>query len=363
VVARIADGGYPGYVVKRLTLALMATLVLGAAPAEARERCTDGREVAADVRARVYTVKDRWYACARTAAEPLRLAGVRKGALARVAYPYVAVTAAGGKVRLFNVEDRAKAAMRVPGKVTDLVLTYEGVATVIAGGQVLRMNAKGEVVPLDQDATAGSLAANWNGAFVYWTKAGAARSATFTVAPYRERSSYRPPRRCGRSGTQAYVADANAWLLWDSRENELVGCLNKGSKPVPMLIGDDFYNGTIAAPYVGVVMQGFSPYGAGSNIVEVYDLRRFRDEGDYVSYNAHSWVSQLELTNRGVAYILEAGQVDIDGQVVGPPELFRMDQRARVKALDTGDIAIGSLTLTPDGRRVYWTKAGVALTR
>jgi hypothetical protein len=47
----------------------------------------------------------------------------------------------------------------------------------------------------------------------------------------------------------------------------------------------------------------------------------------------------------------------------GLPELFRLDQRGRVTKVDAGAIAEGSLTLTPDTRRLYWTKDGVARTR
>ena len=73
------------------------------------------------------------------------------------------------------------------GRLSDLVLTYDGVATVIAGGQVLRMNAKGEVVKLDEGAiTPGSLAGTENGTHLYWIKDGAARSATFADPPDQE---------------------------------------------------------------------------------------------------------------------------------------------------------------------------------
>ena len=71
----------------------------------------------------------------------------------------------------------------------------------------------------------------------------------------------------------------------------------------------------------------------------------------------------MQVTNRGIASILEAGAVNIDGQVIGLPELFRLDPRGRVTKVDAGAIAEGSLTLTPDTRRLYWTKDGVARTR
>lgn len=345
----------------RAALAAVLLLYL-AAPAEAQERCTEGKNVAADTHARVYTVKSRWYACDRASARPIRLAGVRKGALARVKYPYAAVTTGDGRLRLFHVRDRSKAAMRVPGRVTDLVLTYDGVATVIAGGQVLRMNAKGEVVKLDEGAvTPGSLAASGSGVYLYWIKDGAVKSATFAEPPDRELQARRAPH-CGRSKAKGYVADAGGWLVWQSSEDEFVGCLNGRTKGPRFLGSDDFYGATIASPFVALVLLGLSPYGSGSNEVVVYDLRS-TDESDYTSYNAHSWVSQLQVTNRGIAYILEAGAVNIDGQVIGLPELFRLDARGRVTEVDAGAIAGGSLTLTPDTRRLYWTKDGVARTR
>lgn len=344
------------------TLALATVLLLGGAPAaQAQERCTKGEDVAADTHGRVYTVKGRWYACDRAASKPIRLAGVRKGALARVTYPYAAVTTADGKLRLFNLADRSKAAMRVPGTVSDLELAQGGTAIVVAGGQVLRMNAKGEVVKLDEGAIApGSLAATWDGTVVYWSKDGAARSATFAEPPDRQLQARRAPH-CGQSKARGYVADAGGWLLWHAGADEFFACVNGRTKGPRFLGSDDFYGATIASPFVALVLLGFSPYGSGSNEVVVYDLRS-TDETDYVSYDAHSFVSQLRVTTRGVAYILEAGEVNIDGVVIGQPELFRMDQRGRVTKLDEGGIVRGSLALTPDTRRAYYVKDGVAKT-
>jgi len=346
----------------RHTALAAVLLLLLAAPAEAQERCTEGQDVAADTHARVYTVKSRWYACDRASARPIRLAGVRKGALARVKYPYAAVTTRDGRLRLFHVRDRSKAAMRIPGRVSDLVLTYDGVATVIAGGQVLRMNAKGEVVKLDEGAiTPGSLAGNENGTHLYWIKDGAARSATFADPPDQELAARRAPH-CGRPTAKGYVADAGGWLVWDSADDEFFGCVNGRTRGPRFLGSDDFYGATIASPFVALVLLGFSPYGSGSNEVVVYDLRDTAED-DFSGYSAHSWVSQLQVTNRGIAYIVEAGEVNIDGQVIGLPKLFRLDRLNRVTKVDAGAIAEGSLTLTPDTRRLYWTKDGVARTR
>ncbi len=344
------------------TLALTLTMLLAVVPtAEAQERCTRGKNVAADTHGRVFTVKARWYACDRFSAKPIRLAGARTGALARVTFPYAAVTTADGKLRMFNLTDRSKAAMRLPGKPTDLVLAQGGAAFVVAGGQVLRMNAKGEVVKLDEGAiAAGSLAANWGGTFAYWLKDGVPRTASFAEPPDRNLQARLTPR-CGRSKARGYVADAGGWLLWESSADEFFACVDGRAKGPRFLGADVFDNATIASPFVALVLVGLSPYGSGSNEVVVYDLRA-TDESDYVSYSAQSFVSQLRVTARGIAYILEAGDVDFDGIVVGQPELFRLDQRQRVTKLDEGGIVRGSLALTPDTRRGYYVKDGVAKT-
>ena len=62
----------------RAALAAVLLLFL-AAPAEAQERCTEGKNVAADTHARVYTVKSRWYACDRASARPIRLVPSLRG--------------------------------------------------------------------------------------------------------------------------------------------------------------------------------------------------------------------------------------------------------------------------------------------
>ncbi|MDA0173058.1 hypothetical protein OJ998_28410 [Solirubrobacter taibaiensis] len=337
----------------------VATLLMGL-PSEAQAACTQGRDVAADLGGRVYTDKGRWYACARTATKPIRVVGARKDALARVTYPYAAVTVGADKVRVYDLRRRAKAGVRAPGAVTDLVLTRDGVATFVAGGQVLRMTAAGAVVTVAPGpATPGSLAASNDAAHVYWMEGGAARLATFAAVPRFEFRSRRE-RHCGRARTVAHAADAGGWLVFHEAGYEFLGCLRSGHrKPISFEPGDDVYAATVASPFVGVVLLGASPYGSGSNEVTIYNLR----EGDDFSYSARSWVSQLELSSSGVAYILEAGAVDIYGAVIGLPELFVLTPPGSVTALDKGAIAQGSLTLTPDGRRAYWTKDGVALTR
>ena len=158
------------------------------------------------------------------------------------------------------------------------------------------------------------------------------------------------------------MADAGGWLVWQSSDDEFFGCLNGRTKGPRFLGSDDFYGATIASPFVGARAARPQPVRLRLDEVVVYDFRS-TDESDYTSYNAHSWVSQLQVTNRGSAYILEAGAVNIDGQVIGLPELFRLDARGRVTEVDAGAIAEGSLTLTPDTRRLYWTKDGVARTR
>jgi hypothetical protein len=273
-------------------------------------------------------------------------------------YPYAAVTVGPDRVRVYDLRTRAKAGHRSSGRITDLVLTRDGVATIVAGGQVLRMNPAGAVTTVDPGpASPGSLAVSDDGAHGYWMEGATPRSATFTAAPRVTVPVRR--ERCGRTQAPVVAADAGARLIFDEPGFEYLGCLGT-RRPITFEPSDNVSHETIAAPFLGVVVSSASPYGSGENTVIVHDLRK---TDVWSSYSAKSWVSQLELTRRGVAYILEAGAVDIDGRVVGRPELFRLDASDRVSTLDAGDIADGSLTLTPDGRRVYWTKDGVVLTR
>jgi hypothetical protein len=277
-----------------------------------------------------------------------------------VTYPYAAVTVGADKVRVYDLRTHAKAGMRAPGEITDLVLTRDGVATVMAGGQVLRMNTAGAVSTVDPGPAApGSLATSDDGGHVYWLRNGVAQVATFPAVS-RVEIPTRRERHCGRTRTVPHAADAAGWLVFDPARYEFLGCLGSARARVFFEPADDVYAETVASPYAGVVQLAPSPYGAGDHTVLVHDLRK---ADVWNSYDTGTWISQLELTNRGVAYILEAGAVNIDGQVIGPPELFRMGADNRITALDKGAIAKGSLTLTPHGRRVYWTKDGMPVTR
>jgi hypothetical protein len=334
-----------------ITLALM--LGGNATAAQGAEHCANGRDLAADMRGRIYHVARGWYGCLDSRRRPVRIGGTEP-ALARVASPYAAVTRSS-RLLVIDLRRGTRRATRLPGRPSDLVLGAQGSAVVVVGARVQRVDRDGTTTLLDEGAiTAGSLALSRSGEHVYWIKDGTPRTAAIPPTP-----AERPgvARRCAPSGRRQLAADARG-RIYEAGPNRISACVGARGRRVAFdANGDEFYAFTVASSFAALVGLGYSPYGGGSYELQIIDLRDGTTVHD--SY-LRAGLGELVLTDRGVAVFIQGGPPDIDGVPTGPPTVQRMD--GTMAQLDEGAIAGGSLALSPDGRRVFWIKDAIART-
>jgi hypothetical protein len=334
--------------VRRQLGAIASVLMLGAssAPAEAGERCVNGRDLAADMRGRVYQGAKGWYGCLDARDRPVRISR-RKPELVRVASPYAAVTVAS-RLLVIDLRRGTRRVTRMPAAASELVLGRQGSAVVVVGTRVQRVDRDGTVIVLDEGAVAaGSLALTRSGERVYWTKDGLPHTAALPPAPDVRAGV---ARRCAPPGRRQLAADARG-RIYQSGPVEVSACIGAHGRRIAFDAGsDEYYAFTVASPFAAVVGLGYSPYGGGSYQLQIIDMR----DGSTAQQHLQAGLQQLVLTNNGVAVFVQSGPPDIDGVPTGPPTVQRMN--GTIAQLDEGNIGSGSLGLSADGRHVYWLK-------
>jgi hypothetical protein len=163
------------------------------------------------------------------------------------------------------------------------------------------------------------------------------------------------PRHCARSGARDVAADARGRIYVVGRGDlqPWYACLR--SRDRPELIDEDSPPNTtlslprVTSPYAAAVVDTLdsAPYVSTLHMI---DMRTGSERTTLVS----GGVADLVLTRFGVAAFMQ-GVTENE-----PAHVRRMDRRGVVVDIDSGNIAAGSLAVSPDGRHLYWTKDGVA---
>jgi hypothetical protein len=203
---RVMRGGGRKHVLhRRLTIWLMAALLLGGSATHAGARAprtckgTGVRDVAADARGRLYVDRrENWYACLRSRNRPVLIAEETvdvDGAV--VTSPFAAlvtvqITTYGG-INYLDIADMRNgqiATQPVDAAIAELALTRHGVAAFILGPptdsynnpigppRVQTMDRHATITTLDEgNIDIRSLALSRDGRHLYWIKDGSARTA------------------------------------------------------------------------------------------------------------------------------------------------------------------------------------------
>jgi hypothetical protein len=167
----------------------------------------------------------------------------------------------------------------------------------------------------------------------------------------------RAQRHCERSGVVELAADARGRVY--QRKGDAVpayACLRSRDRPVRFEIdAGEVYAPRVTSPFAAAV-NFVASSAASTNELQVIDMRN----GKVVTKYFDSALTELELTNHGVAVFIANRVLGDDGNVLEPPKVQRMDRGGAVIDLDAGNIDTASLALSGDGRLVYWIKDGVA---
>jgi hypothetical protein len=162
------------------------------------------------------------------------------------------------------------------------------------------------------------------------------------------------PRHCAQKNTRDVAADARGRIYVVGRRDPTpwYACLRSHNVPILIAEADDPNTEVsvprVASPYAAAAIHRLSSYSYVEEL-QVIDMRRGKVKSTFVG----GGVYELVLTPRGVAVYVNAPTDD------RPVRVWRMDRQGTVVQLDEGNIALGSLALSQDERRVYWVKDDV----